>query len=232
MTLIVFDLDGTLVDSLGQISRSMNAARKTFGFDPLEIRKYHSLLGRPVTDLFEDLGLNEVESREMIIEFRKILLCEIQDHNKVFDGVISGLRHLSEHGAKFAIATSKPSDLAKQVVSNSELRDFDFFVQGTDDQPHKPDPFVILECLRHFDRSDAVMIGDRTEDMEAAISAGVPGVGIAASGHTGAQLKHSGAHTVFQSFKDLTRTISNVSDPIACLAGREASNFKISGERL
>jgi phosphoglycolate phosphatase len=232
MTLIVFDLDGTLIDSLEQISESMNAARITFGFEPLEIGKYRKLLGRPVGDLFKDLKLNEEASAQFIIEFRKNLLREIQVHNKVFDGVVSGLRLLSECGARFAIATSKPSDLAKQVVYNSELRDFDFFVRGTDAEPHKPDPFVILECLRHFDRPNAVMIGDRTEDMEAAISAGVPGVGISASGHTNMQLKKSGAHTVFESFEDLTRTISNVSDPVAYLVRGEASKSKSLGEIL
>jgi phosphoglycolate phosphatase len=210
----------------------MNSARITFGFKPLEIGKYRELLGRPVADLFKDLKLNEEASAQFIIEFRKILLREIQDHNKVFDGVVSGLRLLSERGARFAIATSKPSDLAKQVVYNSELRDFDFFVRGTDAEPHKPDPFVILECLRHFDRPNAVMIGDRTEDMEAAFSAGVPGVGISASGHTNMQLKKSGAHTVFESFEDLTRTISNVSDPVAYLVRGEASKSKSLGEIL
>jgi phosphoglycolate phosphatase len=232
MTLVVFDLDGTLVDSLEQISVSMNMARIAFGFEPLEIGRYRELLGKPVGDLFEDLMLSEEASAQLIIEFRKILLREIQDQNKVFGGVVPGLRLLAECGARFAIATSKPSDLAKQVVYNSELRDFDFFVRGTDDEPHKPDPFVILECLRHFDRPNAVMIGDRTEDMEAAFSAGVPGVGIAASGHTTTQLKKSGAHTVFQSFEDLTRTISNVNDPLAYLLRGEASKTKSLGEGL
>jgi phosphoglycolate phosphatase-like HAD superfamily hydrolase len=76
------------------------------------------------------------------------------------------------------------------------------------------------------------MIGDRTEDMEAALSAGVPGVGITASGHTNTQLKNSGAHTVFESFADLTRTISNVSDPVAYLLRGEASKMKSLGESL
>jgi len=101
-----------------------------------------------------------------------------------------------------AVATSKPTKVATEVIKHSFLRDFEFHVQGTDDFPPKPDPEVIYRVLRHFPSIPSFMIGDRTEDIYSAKSAGISAIGIASSAHSEDDLKDAGAKFAFKTFQD------------------------------
>lgn len=214
MPLVIFDLDGTLVDSLDQISRSMNQARSFFGHEQLSFEKYREILGQPVQEMIGDLELDIDSQNELVLEFRRILMLDIQIQNTLFPGVHDLLERITEDGFKLAIATTKPSHIAKLVVENSLLAHFDFHVEGTDGFPPKPNPQVILNCLQYFNDPNAIMVGDRVEDVLAAKAAGVPSIGIAASGHSIKQLSDAGARRVFQSMKDFLKELDSVEDPL------------------
>jgi phosphoglycolate phosphatase len=101
-----------------------------------------------------------------------------------------------------AVATSKPTNIATEVVDNSLLRDYEFHVQGTDGFPPKPNPEVIIRVLRHYPSIPSFMIGDRTEDIYSAQCAGIPAIGIASSAHSKSDLRDAGAKLAFESFQD------------------------------
>lgn len=199
--LAIFDLDGTLVDSVEQIASSVNQACMEFGLPQATLDHYLATLGQPIGSILSYLNL-EVELREKLVDrFRQILLSEICANNSIFPGVVESLAFLVDSGVNLAIATTKPTYLAQAVVDNSALKDFPILVVGTDGVPPKPDPFILNICLKHFGLKNAVMIGDREEDIRAAIGAGISSVGIAASGHTSYQLENAGAGAVFDSFQ-------------------------------
>jgi phosphoglycolate phosphatase len=214
MSLVIFDLDGTLVDSLDQISRCMNQARSYFGYVQLSIEKYREILGQPVQQMIGDLELDIDSQNELIFEFRRILMLDIKVHNTLFPGVRELLDRISKDGFKLAIATTKPSYIAKLVVENSILSHFDFYVQGTDGFPAKPNPDVILKCLQYFHDPEAVMVGDRVEDVLAARAAGIPSIGITSSGHSMKQLNDAGARRVFKSMQDFFQEVDSLRNPI------------------
>jgi len=210
MPLVIFDLDGTLVDSLGQISRSMNRARRNFGYQELTIDEYQEILGQPVQAMISDLELDNDSENRLVLEFRRFLTLEIEKENTLFPGVLQVLERIASSGFKLAIATTKPSHIAKLVVKNSQLNNFDFFVQGTDGFPPKPNPEVILRCLNHFHGHNAIMLGDRAEDIQAASAARVPSIGIAASGHSIERLDNAGAHRVFNAMENLSAELESI----------------------
>jgi phosphoglycolate phosphatase len=201
--LAIFDLDGTLVDSVEQISISLNRARQEFGYPTQPISYYQRLVGLPIDELLSDLELSKIDFVNIVRHFRKYLLLDIQSgNNLVFPGVLSVLALFTDIQIGLAVATSKPTNIATEVVDHSLLRDYEFHVQGTDGFPPKPNPEVIIRVLRHYPSTPSFMIGDRTEDIYSAQSAGIPAIGIASSAHSENDLRDAGAKLAFESFQD------------------------------
>lgn len=218
--LAIFDLDGTLVDSVLQIANILNRSRETFGYLPLPIKFYEDSVGLPLEILIDDLQISGQEKELIISSFRAELLRDISSgNNPLFDGVTEGLDFLTEHGVRLAIATSKPTHIAIEVYKYSELSRFPIHIQGTDGFPAKPKPDVINRVLENYPHTSAVMIGDRTEDITAARRASIPGIGIAASAHSVAELTEAGALKTFKSFKHFNQELLINSDLLPQIFG-------------
>jgi phosphoglycolate phosphatase len=204
----IFDLDGTLVDSVQQIAESLNRARIDFGYSPNPLIYYQELIGLPIYELLSDIEISRDVMSDLIVHFRDCLVQDIRNGNNiVFPGVISLLELFVDKGIGLAIATSKPTRLAIEVVRYSLLNRFKFDVQGTDDFPPKPNPEVISRIMNRLPLIPAFMVGDRKEDILAAKNAGIPGIGIAASAHSLEQLKAEGASLTFSSFNDFFKSV-------------------------
>ena len=204
----IFDLDGTLVDSVNQIAECLNRARVDFGYSSKPISYYKELIGLPVYDLISDIPVSGDSLNELIVSFRKYLTLDIQSGNNVlFPGVIEVLDLFSNMNIGLAIATSKPTGIAAEVIKHTMIDSFKIHVQGTDQFPPKPDPEVILRVLRLYPGLPSFMVGDRTEDMHAARSAKIPCIGIAAGAHSESKLKEAGASLTFESFQNFYQNL-------------------------
>jgi phosphoglycolate phosphatase len=204
--LFIFDLDGTLIDSIQQIESAMNEARTGLGYRISPSGQIFQKLGLPVENLFFDLDLSPDKAESLILEFRKNLNHKIKQGNKCFPHVVSLVTQIRLLNKKVAVATSKSTAMATNVIRNSLLDGLIDFVQGTDNFPAKPNPEVIKRCLQRYPGLRAVMIGDRVEDVEAARSAGVPAIGIAQSAHSTKALRAAGAITAYTNFKPFLKT--------------------------
>lgn len=203
----IFDLDGTLVDSLKQIENALNITRIYFGYAATPKGQIFKKLGLPIEELLSDLDLSRDIQEEIIVHFRVELAKQISISNQLFVGAKELLFVLRAHGIKVAVATSKPTYLAKKVIENSEVNDLVNFVQGTDNFPAKPDPEVIQRCISVIKCKNPIMIGDRTEDLEAASAAGIPSVGVAQSAHSEELLNKAGAISTFKNIDLLYRSV-------------------------
>jgi len=193
---LIFDLDGTLLDSSLTIGQAMNRTRLDCGFSILDSDAYTRLVGLPAIELLSDLNIQSHEKVAIIGMFRQNLIETLEDGVPVFEDTVKTLKTLKSFGYDFGIATSKPTELAQRFIESSELAQFDFTVQGTDDNIFKPNPKVILNCLNKMSNQDYVMIGDRVEDVFAGNSAGILSLGISQTSHSQFQLKHAGAYAV------------------------------------
>ena len=210
----LFDLDGTLVDSANQITFCVNDSRVDLGYAPADPRTIWSKIGLPAEELFQDLGLNSEEVKNLVSKFRLKLSEQIQINNVLFPGVIDLLTHLGFMNFKIGIATSKPQNIALEVVAASDLKNLVHHVQGIENFPAKPDPRVIQECMYHLNVSSAIMIGDRIEDIMASNSAGCISIGVAQGSHSIDELNQAGAHFTYESISHLSLNL----DEILCTA--------------
>lgn len=133
--MFIFDLDGTLVNSTEQIFNSVNTIRERYGFQRMSQEEVLERIGLPVNALFDDSEIDELTLNLLIMTFREDLKLSVKNGSILFDGVEIFLELCVQHGLKLAVATSKPHDLAGQVIQNSDLRDFITIFQGIDGFP-------------------------------------------------------------------------------------------------
>ena len=206
----LFDLDGTLVDSANQIFEAVDLARVELKYASAPDKFIYSKIGLPAKDLFEDLDLSESELSNAVKLFRYNLSRIKLSKDDLFSGVLDILELLTQKGIKLGVATNKPTALAIQSLSDSGIHNYFDFVVGADNHPPKPDPAIILKCLdlMLIEPDEAVMIGDRIEDVLAAKAAKVLPIGIAQGAHSEEHLMNSGADRTFQNISLLYQKIN------------------------
>lgn len=202
----IFDLDGTLFDSHGQIIRALAWTRRNNGYANLSEAEAKSLIGLPAKLLFADLDMSPNQVERLVIEFRKRLKVEISLQNETYPEVLEILTLLKGHGVRLSVATTKPTELAEWTIKNSSIDGLFDHIQGTDNFAPKPSAEVINRCIQYGVEESVFMFGDRIEDMQAANAANVTGIGISQSVHDAESLKKAGAVITVPEFR-LIKTI-------------------------
>jgi len=172
---VLFDLDGTLIDSIELI---LNSARHAFdGREnvPSEA-EWLAGVGTPLATMFRKYTSNEAEVEALIARYREY---QLPNHDRLvrpYPGVVETVRELHGAGHPLGIVTSKTEVLAKRGIDLVGIARFFDVVVGVDSTTkHKPDPAPVLAALRSLDRrpDEAFFVGDSVHDMLAGKAAGV-----------------------------------------------------------
>ncbi|MEO5962052.1 MAG: phosphoglycolate phosphatase [Thermomonas sp.] len=179
--LVLFDLDGTLLDSAPDMLATVNRMRAARGQGPMllaELRPHVSHGSRAMSAAaFPELG-GEV-SPDMIRQFLAIYEEELGRNSVLFDGVETLLDAIEADGARWGIITNKPEYLAKQVMPQLGWESRCSILIGGDTLPQrKPHPLPLLHAVQMLDAcsDDCVYVGDDQRDIDAARAAGMRSV--------------------------------------------------------
>lgn len=187
--LIVFDWDGTLMDSTGAIVKCIQASARDLGL-PVPARELAAhVIGLGLQEALEKAvpGLDPRHYPRMVERYRHHYLS--QDHElTLFDGVREMLQDLSQQGYFLAVATGKSRVGLARALHAAELISFFDATRCADETFSKPHPAMLNELTRELGQEMArtVMIGDTTHDLQMAINAGAAGVAV----HYGAHPPH------------------------------------------
>jgi phosphoglycolate phosphatase-like HAD superfamily hydrolase len=204
---LLFDLDGTIIDSFSQIAKAANLTRNLHGFEEIAESSLIELIGLPAENLFKDLEGLDVKS--LVKCFRSELNKLISRSNTEFPFALQFIKLSRLEGFKIGVATSKPQPLANNVIKNSIFLPEVDHIAGTEPLRPKPHPDVIESCLEAFDTRSALMFGDRPEDLVAAKNAGIPSVGIAQGAFSIDALLDAGASCAYSSFEVLYQKVND-----------------------
>jgi phosphoglycolate phosphatase len=180
---IVFDLDGTLVDTAPDLMNTLNTVLGEEGLPPLAYEMAPSLVGRGARMMLErgfaadGRPLDEPDASRLFDRFIDHYLEHIADQSRPFEGVLQALDRLEAEGAVLAVCTNKRTDLSLAVLDALDLTWRFKAVVGPDMAPRpKPDASHLLTtiALAGGDPSRAVMVGDSINDALAARNAKVP----------------------------------------------------------
>jgi len=170
--LVIFDLDGTLIDSGKDITESVNTLRRKMGQPPLTQKRVVARIGQGVSHLLKKTVPPRVLASHPTAaeEFRKIYLDRSTKYTKLFPGGRAMLTALHKRGIKMAVASNKPSILSGKILRNLKIRRFfSAVVCGDRVKNPKPHPESINYLIERFRVSpkETLMVGDSRFDMEA-----------------------------------------------------------------
>ncbi|MEO0107584.1 MAG: HAD-IA family hydrolase [candidate division WOR-3 bacterium] len=177
-SVLLFDLDGTLVDSAAGVVKAVRHAFEAIGQRVPDEQNIVANIGRPLRDFPARLGydLDEERRQEFVSRYRAFYSAHCTEDTTVFPGVRTGLGRLRESGLRLAVVTTKIQEQAEKVTQALGLVQYFESISGwSDGQKMKPDPEPILRTLdRLGTRPDqALMIGDSEQDILAARAARV-----------------------------------------------------------
>jgi phosphoglycolate phosphatase len=184
MDLLIFDLDGTLIDSRLDLAHSVNATRAHMGMPPLEFDRVYSYVGNGAPILIRRaLGekATEAEVEEALEFFLEYYREHALDYTKLYPGVKEALDRLKAAGKRMAVLTNKPIRMSLAIVEGLGIADHFFRVYGGNSFDFKKPHPVGIETLMAetgLSREVTVMIGDSTVDVQTARNAGVQCCGV------------------------------------------------------
>jgi phosphoglycolate phosphatase len=213
---LVFDLDGTLVDSAPDLMGTLNAILADEGVAPLPLEKAHSLLGAGARALIER-GLasagRTVSPERMEVLFAAFLdryEARIADATRAFEGVEEALSSLSRDGHVMAICTNKMERHSRLLLQALGLAPRFSAICGRDTFPYfKPDArhLTLTVAAAGGDLARTIMIGDSRTDIQTAKNAGLPSICVD-FGYTDVPARELGADAVIDHFRDLIPAIN------------------------
>jgi phosphoglycolate phosphatase len=226
MKLVVFDCDGTIVDSQAGIVLSMEHAFTSLRMVPPTREATLSVVGLSLLEACSALAPEaEYGTRVELAERYKSAFRELNhdpaESEILFPQAKEIIAHLASRDSYLlGIATGKSRRGIDRLFEREGWHAHFATVQTADDHPSKPHPSMLLKAMLETgaDASATVMIGDTTYDIEMARAAGVPSIGVAWGYHSIAELKEAGAQLIVDRFADLPAAVDKALANARCVA--------------
>jgi phosphoglycolate phosphatase len=210
MKLVVFDLDGTLINSLEDLADSANWMLLQHGYPTHPVDAYRYFVGDGMRKLIERIlppeERNDVRIEQCKAEFVAYYTIHMEDKTVVYPGMIELLKELKDRGLKIAVATNKVHIAVAPLMAKyfPGIR-FDSMIGQREGIPVKPHPQIMYDILKETDcqPSETLHVGDTATDMQLAHSAGVTPVGVLWGYRPLEELQEAGAKFIIEKPEEL-----------------------------
>ena len=210
--LVIFDLDGTLVDSKYDLTDAVNFTRKHYGFSPLSVDKVASYLGSGITALVKSV-LSELKDENFDVAvkiFKDNYVQHLTDKTLPYKDVKEMLSNIPQQKV---LLSNKDEKFSKQILDTLGLSQFFTEIYGGDSfKEKKPSPLPIYEIMKKFylNKENIVMIGDGANDIMVGKNAGVKTIGVLYGYSSQQQLNDLAPDYQANTPKDIINIINNI----------------------
>ncbi len=210
--LVIFDLDGTLVDSKYDLTDAVNFTRKQYGFGPLSVDKVASYLGSGITALVKAV-LADLKNEDFDLAvkiFKDNYAKHLTDKTIAYDGVKEMLSTISQSKV---LLSNKDEKFSKQILETLGLSKFFTEIYGGDSfKEKKPNPLPIYEIMKNFslNKEDIVMVGDGTNDVMVGKNAGITTIGVLYGYSSQEQLNNLAPDYQAKDPKEIVKILNNL----------------------
>ena len=218
---VIFDLDGTLLDTAPDLASALNEVLKEEGHQPLSLSAVRSMVGKGAVEMVKK-GLAQSgqtpSEAELRGDLRKRFLKHYQscylEATQPFPAVVDTLEMLKAGGHPMAVCTNKSYAMSAAILNGLDLDRYFLGIIGGDTlQTAKPDPAPIDAAIKltQGPRSAAIMVGDSITDVTAAHAAGIPVIAVS-FGYTEIEPHNLGADAVIDHFNELIPALTKIAD--------------------
>lgn len=184
--LAIFDLDGTLLNTVEDLGNATNHALTQCGFPTYPIEAYYRMVGRGIYNMFRAAVPSEHATEDNVQKMASYFLPYYDAHKcdftRPYDGILQMLETITGRGVRLAVASNKYQDGAEKLVSHF-FGEYDFvkILGQREGQPIKPDPAIVDQILAEVPsvtKAETVYVGDSNVDMQTGSNAAVRTIGV------------------------------------------------------
>ncbi len=216
--LVIFDLDGTLINSIYDLADAVNDSLIKMGYPVHNVDKYYHFVGNGTVKLSERALPEEHRSETEIKKLHALFSEKYQkcclNKTRPYDGILDVIYKLkTELGVKCAVASNKTDSFAKYIVNNLFKHDFfDAVIGKRDNVPAKPDPQIIYNIVNKFEvrTSEVIVVGDSDVDVLTAHNGNICCIGCEWGFRGKEELQNAGADFLAEKPKDIFDIIYNL----------------------
>ena len=180
--IIIFDLDGTLINTIDDLGQACNHALAACGFPTHKIEDYPRLVGNGINKLIERALPEEDRNEETVLRVREYFVPFYDEHNcdltRPYDGIPALLQTLKEQGYQLAVASNKYQAATEKIVAQLFPSVFNVVLGERENIARKPDPQIVWDILSTLNTkpstTNCLYIGDSLVDAETAQAANLP----------------------------------------------------------
>ena len=210
--LIIFDLDGTILDTLDDLADSVNYALAKNGLPEREVDEIRSFVGNGIRLLIERSVQSDTDIRitdRIFSDFKEHYKDNCCNKTKAYDGIISVLRKLIDADIFTAVVSNKADFAVKEIVCRYFDGCFGYFAGEKDGIPRKPSPDSVNEAIRHFgvDKENVLYIGDSEVDVQTAKNAEIDCVCVSWGFRDAQFLKDNDANVIVDDASELEKIL-------------------------
>ena len=213
--LVIFDLDGTLLNTIADLAHSTNHALRQNGFPTHDVKEYNFFVGNGINKLFERALPEGEKTEENVLRVRNEFIPYYDIHNaddsRPYPGISALLSYLQSAGIQIAVASNKYQAATERLVAHyfPEIRFTAVFGQR-EGVNVKPDPTVVLDILKlaNVRKEDVLYVGDSGVDMQTAANAGVTACGVTWGFRPRTELEEFAPQYITETAEEIKRLIS------------------------
>lgn len=207
---LIFDLDGTLIDSIELILQSARHAYVDYpGRAPTDA-EWRAGIGRPLLTMFREFGADEPEVERLLARYREYQLANHDRLVRAYEGIVPFIEAMHAAGHPMALATSKSDWMAKRALDHVGLSEAIPVIVGAEScnnhKPH-PEPVERAVALLGATPANALFVGDSPHDVESGRAAGVHTIGVTWGAFSREEMERCGADIVVDDVDALRRAI-------------------------
>ncbi|MEE1072913.1 MAG: HAD family hydrolase [Cellulosilyticum sp.] len=211
--LVIFDLDGTLLNSITDLGNACNVALKQFGYPLHDEQAYKKFVGNGIYKLVERSLPKEARNQENVLKVKAIFDAYYKAHSldetRPYPGIELLLMKLKEKGIHCGVVTNKAHEYAVELTQKFFAATIEKTLGQREGIPTKPHPQGVQEMMAYFqvEPSECLYIGDSNVDIQTAKAAGVTSIGVLWGFREAKELENEGANYLAENVKDLEKII-------------------------
>lgn len=181
---VIFDLDGTLLNSIGDLAAAANYVCRKNRWPEHTEEEIMGMVGHGIPNLVRQFSPADARSTLMVLnttsQFNQYYGCHNMELTRPYEGMAELLQQLKAAGAQLAVCSNKADNFSRAIVEHYYPGVFDLVRGNLNGMPVKPDPTVVREIMRDLDASylSAMMVGDSSVDIQTGHNAGIKACGV------------------------------------------------------